>query len=347
MLSSASRPARSDRAIILCTDDTTAGLAAFVAQRMRAMEPEPRPDICIATFSDTVTVADPDIRLLRFSASDFAVFTARNLPLTTYLKLGLPLALAGDYARIVYVDCDTLPRLTPLSRIVDEAPVGAPVSAVLDCMQWSDETPPRILQYWDEIGLGDRKYLNAGVLVFDTRACADTNLFQKCQTAAALFSDKLLHNDQSVLNMVLCGDWAALDLKWNWQMTELPARTVAKIQPHLLHFVSDTKPFLDDPLLSTRSWRRAYLHHFGTLPHFPAPARRSGRTVRHPFLPPGQPRTPVGVLRAFNPFNFTSIYQVAAVQSFAKRTLVVQNAIRNGTKLWPPAALYAGEKDSA
>ncbi len=347
MLLSASRPARSDRAIILCTDDTTAGLAAFVAQRIRALESETGPDICIATFSDTVTVADPDIRLLRFSTSDFAGFTARKLPLTTYLKLGLPRTLAGDYARIAYLDCDTLPLNTPLGQIFEDARPGAPVSAVLDCTQWDDRPPPQFQKYWDEIGLGDGKYLNAGVLVFDTQACADTDLFQKCQTAAALFSDKFLHNDQSALNTVLCGEWAPLDLKWNWQMTELPARLVAKIQPHLLHFVSDTKPFLDDPLLSTRSWRRAYVQHFGTLPHFPAPGRRSGRTARHPFLPPGHPRTPLGLLRALNPFNFTPVYQAAAVQSFSKRTLVMQNAIRNGTKLWPPAALYAGEKDTA
>ncbi len=262
MLLSASAPARNRRAVILTTDARGTQLAQFVAWRIAKAEPVRDYDICVCTLGEALPLAHPGLPEIRACAVDPEPFegvrTGSKWPAETYLKHYLPVLFAQDYDQIVYLDTDVMPLDTPLSRLFAEAVPGRAVSAVLAVSNWRQKLAKQTVAYHNSLGLRGQAYCNAGVLVFDVAACISSDLWGRMIAESGNRPQRFRLYDQSLLNSVLQGDWAPLSLRWNWQMYAMPARLAGRARPHLLHFLGNSKPYIENPANLSRPYRKDY-----------------------------------------------------------------------------------------
>ena len=165
----------------------------------------------------------PEIRLRRFDRAN--PFEHRSLRKrrshASYLCLMLP-ELLPEYRRILYLDCDVLPN-GPVSEVLSADLHGQALGGVRDAQQW--RTPGRSPAEFSRLGLPAERYMNSGVLLFDTERWKAERWTDACIDAAAdpELAKGYVRNDQSALNLALRGRWTELSPVWNWQWTEFDA----------------------------------------------------------------------------------------------------------------------------
>ena len=107
----ASAPARADRAIVFACDEGYAPFALMAAERIAALNPGRDFDICLCSdgpLAVPASLARLGVRLCQVTTG--GAFAGLRLdPGRTevvYLRLALPAAFAGEYARLLYYDAD-------------------------------------------------------------------------------------------------------------------------------------------------------------------------------------------------------------------------------------------------
>lgn len=229
-----SRPARGDRAVILCADRGAYTVTECVARRIVALEPEIDVVLCLddpelppkRLRDGTIRYARlaPDARIERFPDTS-AISRA------TYHRLLLPGQFSADYRRILYVDGDIWVTRSGLSELFladmkDTAVAAAPDIAAL-------REPPEDLAM---------SYRNAGILLFDC-----LNGAAAAGSAALDFAEgnpgKLSQLDQSALNAALEGRMALLSPRWNFMYQPRTLRAMATVDPIVVHFAGASKPW--------------------------------------------------------------------------------------------------------
>jgi hypothetical protein len=243
----ADRPAGARNAVAFCCDANFAPYALLAAERLRLGAPPGGAgfDICLVS-TEPLTVppglAHLDIRICRIATGGtldgLARATGREAP---YLRLLLPEAMAGEYDRILYLDCDIFPRHGDVARLLASPLHGAPFAAVRDLIQWF--RPRRRAQELAQMGLPSAPYCNTGVMLIDPAAFAEAGLLAPLLALGEARPELLLHNDQSLINCVLRGWWAELHPTWNWQMAEATALPAFAHDARLLHFTGRAKPW--------------------------------------------------------------------------------------------------------
>jgi lipopolysaccharide biosynthesis glycosyltransferase len=143
--------------------------------------------------------------------------------------------------RVVYLDADTLTvgSLAPLAATpLDASGLGAVPNVAEPRMRW----------HLDRLGLGDRPYLNSGVLLMDLdwmRRHDSSRLLLDCLRDRA---DELMWVDQDALNLVFGDSWTRLHPRWNaqnslWRWPDMAAEVFdrdrlreAVDEPAVIHF---------------------------------------------------------------------------------------------------------------
>ena len=262
MILKQNRPAKNDKAVILCCDKNVSDIASFVLARIATLEPGGDYDLCLCTFEPELDLAYevfPDIRVCHIDPQKFdGLPTTEILPITSYLRLALPDIFATDYAQIVYLDTDIFPLNAKMSELFQEHIPGRAVSAVLDVSQWDAKLPPERDVYMEKLGLSGKKYFNSGVMLIDTEAYRTQGIFDGTTEFAHTHAAHLDFFDQSALNGYLKGEWHTLSLKWNWQALKPFHSLVGAYQPHLLHFIGHTKPYLPNGARYSQPYRAEY-----------------------------------------------------------------------------------------
>ncbi len=344
MIINQSGPAKHTRAVILNGDENVADFARFIFHQIAANEPERDYDLVFCTPVPGLDPRHENLPEIRVCTIDTAFLdimpTNRNIPPANHIKIALPELFRQDYEQILYLDTDIFIRHGKMSELMDLAPRGVAVSAVLDGLQWQDRLAKQQLDAWEVLEIGACKYFNAGIQVFDTAAYCEQNILENVLEYTKQNHQHFYFTDQDAFNGYLKGNWAPLPLEWNWQASRLSMQLVREFDPHILHFVGQTKPYLANPLSFTRSYGRYYEEFFEQILQKPLKRkpRTKARDARHrPDL--------LRRINRFNPFFYTPIRNLLALPRHRARLRRVSRAIKNGTALWPPEALQRGEKD--
>ncbi len=274
-------PARSRHAVAFCCDANYLPYAAFAADRIAKAAPERDFDILICAAEPLDL--PPALGLRGCFIETGGMFDGMGLDarrtVSTYLRLALPDALAGDYDRILYLDADIHVQGGDLGALLRVDLGGLPAAAVRDNQQW--RSPARHPADLKALGLGNAAYFNAGVMLIDVAAWRAAGILQQALEFGARHAGRMTHKDQTLLNAVLQRQWAELSPVWNWQYTRSSRLFEAMADAHLVHFIGPTKPWADPkgqlPPRFARDLAGFMARHF---PDRPAPVPGPGPMAR-------------------------------------------------------------------
>ena len=186
----------------------------------------------------------PDAQMLE----GFTIRATHNrLSLAAYYRCFLSALLPEDIDRVLYLDCDIviLGDITPLWRTPLDAHTGVAVVEDTGCKELQRY---EILQYPAE-----DSYFNSGVLLINLVYWREHHIAQACVDYYRTYPERIIFNDQDLLNCVLHRHKTLVGLQWNVQdgfYRNHPAispewhRTHAEILRHpvILHY-TNRKPW--------------------------------------------------------------------------------------------------------
>lgn len=269
-----SRPAQHRNAILLCADQKFLAYGALSIARIRHLMPDLDADICLAS---TASLDLPDIlasldvrRVILEISEDTKYFPISDIfPIETYLRCFATQALASDYDRILYLDCDVIADQPDLMDVFSLEMVGnTPLAAVRDVAQLKDPLAP--MPEMETLGIPVFPYLNSGVLLIDTKRWLEQDVFGRVMQTIRDAPHALHYFDQSALNLTLKGSWTEMSHHWNWMTQTKMAGYLRWDKPSLIHFIGPEKPWLAITFWLPQRWRTFYdqnlLTHFQIAP---------------------------------------------------------------------------------
>ena len=200
----------------------------------------------VSGYGHEVHFYSPDERLLEgFEIRKFK----RRISLATYYRCILAELLPESVSRVLYLDCDIV--VTGGIAAFWNTPLdGVGVAAVEDVGAHEAERYD-VLQYPAELS-----YFNAGVLLINLDFWREMRMGEACAEYYRKYPERILFNDQDLLNSLLCRHKVLVGLEWNVQdgfyrrpkaMTpEWKAKYAdALLRPTILHY-TNRKPWLYD-----------------------------------------------------------------------------------------------------
>lgn len=201
-----------------------------------------RPGISLDFIPYDVRVLEGVREHLHFKAANFARFL-------------IPELLSESIVKTVYLDADTI-VLSDISELFDVDSGGRPLMLAPD---WTGTLGhpilnlPRDLSKWGA-SHADRNY-NTGVQVIDLALWRSEGLAKELLRQARLYPELMFIADQNLVNVCLRGRIGELDPRWNKQFIyrkirdgewDMPYFLHPWDPPHIVHFVSEEKPWLPD-----------------------------------------------------------------------------------------------------
>jgi lipopolysaccharide biosynthesis glycosyltransferase len=197
----------------------------------------------VERYHQQIRFYEPDARLLEgFAVQKFS----RRISLATYYRCFLSEILPTEVDRVLYLDCDilVLQSLAPLAEI----PMDQVAVAAVEDIGCHEAERYEILQYPAE-----HSYFNAGVLLLNLAYWREHHIAKACMDYYHAHADRLLYNDQDLLNSVLHDCKATLPLRWNVQdgfyrrhvaspIAQEPGFQETLAHPAILHF-TNRKPW--------------------------------------------------------------------------------------------------------
>lgn len=195
-----------------------------------------------------------------------------RISITAYYRCLLTELLPADVDRVLYLDCDLL-VLRPLDELW-QTPLDGVAAGVVEDIANDDAPRYARLEYPQELG-----YFNSGVLLLNLAYWREHHLADACRDLMRQHPERIVYNDQDLLNCVLCRSKRQLPLAWNVQdaFYRRPAELTRAwrdkyadilLRPSIVHF-SNRKPWLYD---SQHPLRDLYHDYLGLTPWAGAPA---------------------------------------------------------------------------
>jgi lipopolysaccharide biosynthesis glycosyltransferase len=198
------------------------------------------------------------------------LFISYQVNVVTYLRLLMPRLLPKHVTRAIYIDADMLVR-HDLGKLWDEEQGPHAVLAVQDvaapyidaaaslphfeeCSKYLCAFTP-IMNY-RQLGLDPAApYFNGGLLVANIEQWRREKYAEQMLDCLRTHRDHILWWDQYALNIVLAGNWRAIDSRWNqnahiyafpnWRNSPLQRKEFKSLRrsPWIVHFCSPAKPW--------------------------------------------------------------------------------------------------------
>lgn len=208
--------------------------------------------VCSEGDIDPATPMPEGVMILRCEpmvcGEEAALPLGRHITPAAYRRLALPHILPDVFSRILYLDCDTLavrPGIeTILALDLGEKAFAAAVDMIF--LKDLEEGPltATFRAYRQRLGLAlHEPYFNSGVLLIDRACWLQQELTQAAIAFATAHPALCAFHDQSALNAVARGKWAALSPRLNFMGDFLLLDLLRDIDPILLHFVNHPKPW--------------------------------------------------------------------------------------------------------
>lgn len=197
----------------------------------------------VEQYNSKVSFYTPNKELLK----DFAIRKfSKRISMATYYRCILADLLPTDIKKIIYLDCDivVLGNILPLWNTPLEN-IGVAAVEDIGC---NETERYKILCYPSEYS-----YFNAGVLLINLDYWRKYKITNACINYYRQYPERILFNDQDLLNSVLYKDKTIIDLRWNVQdgfyrnpkkMTVSWKNKFAKVlkNPIILHY-TNRKPW--------------------------------------------------------------------------------------------------------
>lgn len=179
--------------------------------------------------------------------NDFPIDSTSHISISTYLRLFLSRVLPSSLSKVLYLDCDIIVR-SPIAAFWNIDLTGYAIGCVED--MWSDKD-----ENYSRLGYSkDFLYFNAGVLLINLDFWRQNHLEEEFTDYVKHNAEKLLFNDQDVLNGVLHDKKLFIPFKWNMQDGFFRRRRRIRkdvwdeldnelCNPAILHFTGSKKPW--------------------------------------------------------------------------------------------------------
>ena len=255
--------ARNSNTLAFCVDENYLPYALFAAEQFITLHPESPCDICIC-LPDISKVPEKfknkKIRFIELSITGIDSLPVGRLSLAAYYRLFLPEVFANTYKYIIYLDADTFINKAfydDLLMHVNNFRADFCVAAATDIMELKFRSSFKEKQtivdlYVKSYHQSEHIYRNSGVLVLNTQNYIKENVLSRVFNYAIENADSLQCHDQSALNRVLLNDIALLPFDFNWQINRLTYKFTDIINPYIIHFISDNKPWITDNKYTTK-----------------------------------------------------------------------------------------------
>lgn len=178
---------------------------------------------------------------------------SEKYPVSIYYRLLLPRIVSDSVKKIIYLDTDLIIQ-RDLGQLWDIDLVDNYVLAVPNlCQRYISQT-----NHLDHKKFGipeDCKYFNTGVLVINLEKWRSDKVAERAIEFIEQNPDHVLFPDQDALNIVLAGQWAELDPRWNqmhaiheytsWKESPYDEETYYQVlhHPYIVHFTTPPKPW--------------------------------------------------------------------------------------------------------
>jgi lipopolysaccharide biosynthesis glycosyltransferase len=181
---------------------------------------------------------------LNFIEVDFSLYDGflvnGHISRATYYRISIPELLPLSCNKVLYLDCDTIVNKN-IRELWNRDLEGNAVAAV-----------PEVDNYRNvEMGLGNTKTFNAGVLLLDLSKWRKEGLSKKVLNFIKENPHKIKYHDQDALNFILLNDWLELPIRWNLTspfisrnheiLDEEMKRQIN--EPAIIHFSASFKPW--------------------------------------------------------------------------------------------------------
>lgn len=158
-------------------------------------------------YGNAVYFYTPDKSLLEgFKVRKFS----KRISLATYYRCILSSVLPDTIKRLIYLDCDLL-VLGPLRPLWETNMQGIGVAGVRDIAA-NDESRYQVLQY-----PSSHSYFNAGVLLINLEYWRQHRIAEASINLYREHPERILFNDQDILNILFHDNKVELDTKYNMQ----------------------------------------------------------------------------------------------------------------------------------
>ena len=151
----------------------------------------------------------------------------------TYYRYVIP-SLFKNHDKVLYLDCDITVR-TSLKELYDTDITDYYFAGVEDILEESNKAR-----------LGLDKYCNAGVMLLNLKKMREDNIEEKLFDYTINNQDKIVWQDQDVMNVVMQEGILYLPILWNAQIRDCDKDTkFIKVQnsAKIIHYVGYTKPW--------------------------------------------------------------------------------------------------------
>lgn len=260
---------KNKNALAFCVDDKYLPYALFVANQFIEKHPDLPCDICIC-MPDVSQVPEilkeNSIRFIEISIDGIEDMPIGQLSLAAYYRLFLPQIFESTYEYIIYLDADTYinkPFYNDLIDCIKDFETDFSIAAAADISELQIRLKPnqklkKVENYVLSYHKHDHIYRNSGVLVFNTAVYNRENILNQIFDYANNNIDRLQCHDQSALNGALLRNIKLLPFSFNWQVHKLTYDLIDAANPHILHFISDSKPWSLDNYL-TKDYQQSYV----------------------------------------------------------------------------------------
>lgn len=183
-----------------------------------------------------------------------------GLSIETFFRLLLPQEMPENIDRVLYIDADVVIN-DDVSKIYNLDIENYYLAGVVDVYE----------PFLDTIKFESiTDYFNAGVLLINLKKWRDENFLMQCISFMNKYPERIIMEDQDILNGTLHGKWKRLPLKWNVTRnlifnTKPYYKYLSKKEvddaiqcPSLIHFTSNFKPW---KLIDNHPYKHKYYEH--------------------------------------------------------------------------------------
>jgi lipopolysaccharide biosynthesis glycosyltransferase len=225
-------------------------------------------------FGAEIISYDIDANRTFTSIAKRAHYNAR-LSNIVYARILFSELLPAEVERVLYLDCDMMAR-APIERLYDIDMQGFPLAAVPDYVGAQIMTRRSLI---DPRGIFDpaMRYFNAGMLLIDMVKWRQMDILGKFEQAITDGTLAKIYYDQDFLNLTFRENWLELHQFWNLHD---PRPSHMALNPHLVHYTGDKKPWLIMPKVA---FARLY-RHIMTNPVYYQYLRERSPAWQQPFI---------------------------------------------------------------
>ena len=186
----------------------------------------------------------------------------KRISMATYYRCMFSAILPDDVEKVLYLDCDIV-ALGDISEFWNTDLSGCGAACIEDIGKDEDERYERL--HYDR----SYSYFNAGVLLINLDYWREHKVDKQCVEYFQTYPERILFNDQDLLNVVLHKDKVFVPLKWNMQdgfyrygidkkVADWNSFREELLHPVILHY-TNKKPWNYDSMHPLRSEYYKYL----------------------------------------------------------------------------------------